>query len=80
MLTQTLYKNGNSVAVTIPRQFLKDLNLKAGAEVVVEKKGSVLHISSKAKTLAEDVDPQFMKMVNDFVDEHEDVLQELANR
>ena len=80
MLTQTLYKNGNSVAVTIPKAYLKELNLKEGAEVIVEKKGDELRISSKAKTLASDINPKFMKMVDEFVKEHEDVLRVLANK
>ena len=80
MLTQTLYKNGNSVAVTIPRQYLEELNLKEGSEVMVEKKGDELRILSKKKKLASDVDPKFMKMVDEFVEEHEDVLRILANK
>jgi putative addiction module antidote len=80
MLTQTLYKNGNSVAVTIPRQYLEDLGLKEGSEVVVEKQGKELRITSKKYTLAQDVDPKFMKMIDEFVAGHEDVLQKLANK
>lgn len=80
MLTQTLYKNGNSVAVTIPRQYLDELNLKEGSEVVVEKKGDELRIVSKTKTLASDVDLKFMKMVDEFVKDHEDVLKALASK
>lgn len=80
MLIQTLYKNGNSVAVTIPRQFLDELNLKEGSEVVVEKKGDELRILSKTKTLAVDIDPKFMQMVDEFVTDHEDVLKALANK
>jgi len=80
MLIQTLYKNGNSVAVTIPRQFLDELNLKEGSEVVVEKKGDELRILSKTKTLAVDIDPKFMQMVDEFVADHEDVLKVLANK
>ena len=80
MLIQTLYKNGNSVAVTIPRQFLDELNLKEGSEVVVEKKGDELRILSKTKTLAVDIDPKFMQMVDEFVADHEDVLKALANK
>ena len=80
MLTQTLYKNGNSVAVTIPRQYLEELNLKEGSEVMVEKKGDELRILSKKKKLASDVDPKFMKMVDEFVEEHEDVLRILASK
>jgi putative addiction module antidote len=78
MLIQTLYKNGNSIAVTIPRQYLEELNLKEGSEVVVEKQGKELRISSKNKVLASDVDVKFMKMVDDFVSDHEDVLKKLA--
>lgn len=80
MLIQTLYKNGNSVAVTIPRQFLDELNLKEGSEVVVEKKGDELRILSKTKSLAVDIDPMFMQMVDEFVTDHEDVLKVLANK
>ena len=80
MLVQTLYKNGNSIAVTIPRQFLAELNLKEGSEVVVEKQGKDLRISSKTKALASGVDVKFMKMLDEFVVDHEDVLQKLATK
>lgn len=80
MLSQTLYKNGNSIAVTIPRQYLEQLQLKEGSEVIVEKKGDELRIKSKAKTLASDVNPKFMKMVDEFINTHEDVLKTLANK
>lgn len=80
MLIQTLYKNGNSVAVTIPRQYLEELDLKEGSEVVVEKQGKELRIMSKKHTLAEDIDPKFMQMVDEFITEHEDVLKKLAKK
>lgn len=79
MLVQTLYKNGNSIAVTIPRQYLDDLQLKEGSEVVVEKKGKELRIMSKKNAISIDVDPKFMQMVDTFISEHEDVLKKLAN-
>lgn len=80
MLVQTLYKNGNSIAVTIPHQYVSELDLKEGSEVVVEKEGKGLRILAKKYTLASDVDPKFMKMVDDFVNEHASVLQELAQK
>lgn len=80
MLVQTLYKNGNSIAVTIPRQYLKELNLKEGSEVVVEKQDKILRISSKTTALASNVDIKFMKMLDEFVVDHEDVLQKLATK
>ena len=78
MLTQKLYKNGNSVAVTIPRQYLDELNLTEGSEVVVEKKGFELRITSKTRVLTSDVDTKFMAMLDSFVTDHEDVLKKLA--
>ena len=80
MLTQKLYKNGNSIAVTIPRQYIEQLNLTEGSEVVVEKKGSELRISSKKKALASDVDIKFMAMLDSFINDHEDVLKQLAKK
>ncbi len=80
MLIQTLYRNGNSIAVTIPRQYLEELDLKEGSEVVVEKQGKELRISTKTKALATGVDIKFMKMLDKFVVDHEDVLQKLATK
>lgn len=80
MLTQKIFKNGNSVAVVIPKQYLKELHLRDGSEVVVEKKEQSLVIRSKKQELASDVDPKFMKMVDEFIQDHKDVLTELAQK
>ena len=80
MLIQKLYRNGNSVAVTIPSQYLKELNLREGSKVVVEKKGNELSIVSQRTTVAKDVNAKFMQMVDSFIADHEDVLRELAKR
>ena len=80
MLTQKLYRNGNSIAVTIPRQYLEELNLKEGSEVVVEKRDKELRISSKTNALATGVDVKFMKTLDEFVMDHEDVLRKLATK
>ncbi len=80
MLIQKIYRNGNSLAVTIPKQYLEDLSLIEGSQVVVEKKGNGILLTTKKQTLAPDVDGKFMKMVDSFIDKHEDVLQKLANK
>lgn len=80
MLTQTLYKNGNSTAVTIPKEYLVDLNLRVGSTVIVKKLGKDLVISSQNKQLALDVDQKFAQMVDEFINDHRDVLQELAKK
>lgn len=80
MLTQKLYKNGNSVAVTIPKVYLDELSLKPGTPVVVKKQGDELIITSKDKHLASDVDNKFARKVDEFINDHRDVLQELAEK
>lgn len=80
MITQKIFRTGNSVAVTIPKQLLEELRLKEGEEVVWKKKGRDVVLSPKKATLAPDVDAKFMKMLDEFMDEHEDVLQELSKR
>lgn len=80
MLIQRLYKNGNSLAVTIPKEYLEELNFRLGTAVVVKKEGSKLVISSKDKHLASDIDLKFAKMVDQFVNDHRDVLAKLAEK
>lgn len=80
MLIQKVFKNGNSLAITIPKEFLKELDLRDGSKVVLEKKDNNLFITAHRRVLASDVDAKFMKMVDEFITEHEDVLAELSKR
>ena len=80
MLVQRVYKNGNSVAVTIPKELKEDLNLKPGSSVVVERKENGVLITPHAKKLASDVNSEFAKMVDEFINDHEDVLKKLAHK
>lgn len=80
MLTQKLYINGNSVVITIPKEYLKELNLRDGSQVIVEKNEDQLIVTPKRKIVSQGVDQKFAKMVDEFINEHEDVLQELSNR
>ncbi|MBI2011330.1 AbrB/MazE/SpoVT family DNA-binding domain-containing protein [Candidatus Daviesbacteria bacterium] len=80
MQPQKLYKNGNSVAVTIPKELMKELNLRDGSLVVVKKEGNELVVTPQKKTLAPGVDHKFTKMVDEFIEDHKDVLEELSKR
>lgn len=80
MLIQKLYRNGNSVAVTIPKEYLKELRLRDGSEVVVDRKGQDLVVTSKKRASLKGVNDRFARMVDEFMLDHKDVLQELAKR
>lgn len=80
MTTQKLYKNGNSVAVTIPKEYLRELNLRDGSLVAVERKGDELIVMPQKKAVAASVDEKFARMVDEFIHDHEDVLRKLAKK
>ena len=75
-----VFKNGNSLAVTVPKEFAHELHVRDGSEVEWQKtaKGLLLVPQKKVKTGA--VNEKFAKMVDEFITEHEDVLKELAQK
>ncbi len=75
MLTQKIVNTGEDITVKIPKKYLKDDSL-----VVLEKNGKEVIISSKKKSLAPNIDPKFIKRVDEFIEQHRDVLEELADR
>lgn len=77
-MTQTVIQIGNSIGVVIPQRL--QIDLKAGDKVVVDKKNDTILISPVKKVHTGGVDAKFMKMVDEFIAEHEDVLRALANR
>lgn len=79
-MEQRVIQIGNSVGVVLPQDIRQTLGLRRGDRVVLNKKGDDIVISRSKKSLAGGVNDRFMKIVDDFIDEHEDVLQELARR
>ncbi len=80
MPIQKLYKNGNSVAVTIPKDYLENLYLNDGSSVSVELREDQVVIRRADKKIAPGVDAKFMQQVDDFINEHRDVLEDLAKK
>lgn len=79
-MVQKLIPIGNSVGIIIPQIFRQEAGLKPGDEVEVKLKGSDVVLSKSKKKLTGGVNAKFVKMVEEFIDEHEDVLKELARR
>jgi putative addiction module antidote len=76
-----VFRNGNSLVVSVPQVYAHQLSIQDGSEVDWEKteQGLMLKIQKK-DTSTKDVDARFAKMVEEFMDEHKDVLEELSNR
>lgn len=79
-MMQKLIQIGNSVGVIIPQVFRSEAGLRPGDEVEVKLKGNDVVLSKSKKELAGGVNAKFIKIVDEFITEHEDVLKELAKR
>lgn len=82
MFVQKLYKNGNSVAVTIPKEYLRDSNLRDGSAVVVDRDpntGNII-IGKEGKTEHSSITPEFLSWLKKFNAKYKSALTELANK
>ncbi len=83
MLTQKLYRNGNSVAVTIPKEYLEELKLKEGSEVLVyhDEVEDAIRITPKRKSkVSSSISPKFLEWLESFNKEYGPALKALAKR
>lgn len=75
-----VFKNGNSLAVTVPKAYAHQLSIRDGSQVEWKKTSQGLVLIHQKKVKIAGVDQKFAKMVDEFMDEHDDVLHELSNR
>ncbi len=82
MYTQTVYQAGNSTAVTIPKEIVRQLNLKPGSRVVVRPLEGNQFIVEKAsppkpvkKSASQEAHREWLKV---FMEENSEILDELA--
>lgn len=78
-MEQTVINIGNSAGIILPQRILKAKGIKVGDKVLVDDKGKSISIAL-VKSIAGGVDDKFMKMADEFIEEHKDILQALANR
>lgn len=79
MPLQKLYRNGNSIALTIPKDFLSQSGWKAGDKVRIEYYPITKLISIyKPGRKSKHVDPEFFKAYEYVLKKHGPALEELA--
>ncbi len=80
-MKRKIVKIGNALGVTLPQEIREDAGLKLGDSVSVGIQNNAVLLSPiRKKKKIGGVDAKFMKLVDDFINEHEDVLEELAKR
>jgi len=79
-MQRQLFKTGNSIVLSLPKEMLDALGLINGENVSIELDNQKKHlvISAVKKPVAAGVDEDFAKQVNDFIEKYRPALEELA--
>ena len=86
MQTQTVFQAGNSLVVAIPKHVAKDLNIRKGHKVVVDKspEGDAVMIKHADKASTQrpttHTSREFNQWLDQFIEEDRGLLEELASR
>lgn len=78
-MERKIFRTGNSLVISLPREALQRLGLEEGSEVNVvldESKGRIV-IEPSRSALAE-IDPVFAQQLDDFIEQYRPALEALA--
>ena len=83
-MVQKIIRVGNSLGITLPKDFVKQSGLSAGQTVVtnINNDTGTLQVQTKNgsedKLLRSKLSPQFVKRVDSFIKQHKPALDKLA--
>lgn len=78
-MVRKIFKTGNSLVISLPKESIQLLGLHEGSEVSVavdQKEGRIV-IEPAASTLA-DIDETFAQQLDDFIEQYRPALEALA--
>ncbi|MGD0878827.1 MAG: AbrB/MazE/SpoVT family DNA-binding domain-containing protein [Anaerolineales bacterium] len=81
-ILRKVFKTGNSLVVSLPRDLIEPLGMTEGTEVSVEldRKNRQILIRSTEKSFAADLSEEFACQVSDFIIEYKSALEALAHK
>lgn len=82
-MLQTIIQVGNSLAITIPSSFVKEVKLKAGQKVMVDgdPSSAMLTMQSAIKPSRNaGITPEFLSWLKKFNNKYKNALTELAKK
>lgn len=81
-MLQKIIKVGNSFAITIPKEFMKDKKWKAGESVYVDKSpdGSGIMVQKEQRSSQNVLTPAFKNWLDAFNKKYKPALTELAKK
>jgi antitoxin MazE len=79
-MLRKIFRTGNSIVVSIPKDILDELELSEGEDVSIEldSQQRQIVISPVEKPFAVDIDEAFARQVDDFIREYRPALEALA--
>ncbi|MEK7112847.1 MAG: AbrB/MazE/SpoVT family DNA-binding domain-containing protein [Patescibacteria group bacterium] len=82
MQIQTVFRAGNSDVVAVPKSLGKELGIKTGQKVIIDKEGDKVTIQKLSSRKPEQAsgDREFKRWWKEFLKENAGILDELAVR
>ena len=81
-MVQKIIKVGNSLGITLPKEFVNQVKLSAGQTVVtsIDADSGILQVKTKTENnaLKTSLSPDFVKRVDNFIDRYKPALKKLA--
>ncbi len=80
-MLRKIFKTGNSVVVSLPKEFLSTLNISEGSDVNIEvnEKEKKLILTPVNHNLSQHgITPEFSDQIDRFIDKYRPALEELA--
>ena len=80
-MLRKIFKTGNSVVVSLPKDAIEYLHIREGTKVNVEldrDKRQIVITRSEPELIIAGVDPEFAHQVTEFIEHYRPALEELA--
>jgi putative addiction module antidote len=81
-MNRKVFKTGNSLVVSLPKDLLESLGMQDGTDVSVEldRKNRQILIRPAELPLAGDLSQEFARQVNEFIDQYRPALEALSKK
>lgn len=81
-MLRKIFKTGNSLVVSLPKEVLEPLGISDGTDVSVEldRSNSEIVIRPAQASLKASLDTEFVRQVNEFIEEYRPALEALAKK
>lgn len=81
MATQKIIKVGNSLAITLPANMVREAGWKAGDELIIEQSPpyEIMVVKPKSKAGKTYLSPEFLDWLDEVSVKYKDAIKELAN-